>query len=138
MHKMTVNEFIKKSIGARWVDRASTFEQMDCWGLVILYYRHVLGIELTPIIGYEDKQTTLQVEALPEANRHWLPCGKINNAVFLAYLGDTPTHVGIVIDNHALHAKGNAEQGGQVQYNKLDAIETMYTKVEYYKYADLL
>ena len=73
MHKMTVNEFIKKSIGARWIDRASTFDQMDCWGLVILYYRHVLGIELTPITGYEDKQTTLQVEALPEANRHWLP-----------------------------------------------------------------
>lgn len=137
MPKMNVNEFIKKVIGAKWVDRASTFKQMDCWGLVILYYRHVLKIELATIIGYETSQATLQNDALCEAQRHWLPCGKINNAVFLAYVGDVPSHVGIVIDNHALHANGNPTQGGQVQYNRLDTLERAYTKLEYYQYADL-
>ncbi|WP_276904583.1 hypothetical protein [Frischella perrara] len=58
MPKMTVNEFIKKVIGVKWVDRASTFKKMDCWGLVILYYRHVLKIELATIIGYETSQAT--------------------------------------------------------------------------------
>lgn len=127
MPKMNVNEFIKKVIGVKWVDRASTFKQMDCWGLVILYYRHVLKIELATIIGYETSQATLQNDALCEAQRHWLPCGKINNAVFLAYVGDVPSHVGIVIDNHALHANGNPTQGGQVQYNRLDTLERAYT-----------
>jgi hypothetical protein len=26
---------------------------MDCWGLVVLYYRHVLGLELHHVAGYE-------------------------------------------------------------------------------------
>lgn len=133
---LSVDEFINKVIGVKWVDRACDFESMDCWGLVILYYRHVLGIELNDIAGYKSKQGTIQSEAIPESLRNWLPCHKSNNAVFLAYIGDNPCHVGVVIDNHALHAKGNS-QGGQVQYNKLDAIERMYTKVEYYKHANL-
>lgn len=137
MHKMTVNEFIKKTVGVKWVDRACTFDEMDCWGLVILYYRHVLGIELKTITGYQSKKTTIQNEAIPESLRNWRRCGKCNNAVFLAYIGDIPSHVGVVIDNHALHAKGNEVQGGQVQYNKLDAIEKLYTKIEYYKNANL-
>lgn len=138
MHKkMTVNEFINKVIGTKWVDRASTFDEMDCWGLVILYYQHVLGIELKTITGYQSKKTTIQNEAIPESLRNWKPCEKSNNAVFLAYVGDIPSHVGVVIDNHMLHAKGNEIQGGQVQYNKLEAIEKAYTKVEYYQYADI-
>ncbi|MCX8601303.1 MULTISPECIES: hypothetical protein [unclassified Gilliamella] len=33
MHKNTaVNEFINKVIGTKWVDRACTFNEMDCWG----------------------------------------------------------------------------------------------------------
>lgn len=136
-NKMTVNEFIKKTIGVKWVDRACTFDEMDCWGLVILYYRHVLETELKTITGYQSKKTTIQNEAIPESLRNWKQCEKSNNAVFLAYIGDIPSHVGVVIDNHALHAKGNEVQGGQVQYNKLDAIEKLYTKIEYYKYANL-
>lgn len=57
--------------------------------------------------------------------------------MFLAYVGDLPSHVGVVIDTHMLHAKGNEIQGGQVQYNKLEAIEKNYTKVEYFQYADI-
>lgn len=136
-NKMTVNEFINKTIGVKWVDRACTFNEMDCWGLVILYYQHVLGIKIKTIAGYQSKKTTIQSEAIPESLRNWEQCEKSNNAVFLAYIGSVPSHVGVVIDNHALHAKGNSIQGGQVQYNRLDVIERIYSKIEYYKYADL-
>lgn len=134
---MTVNEFIKKIIGVKWVDRACSFESVDCWGLVILYYRHVLGIELANINGYKAKTITIQNAAIPESLRNWKPCHQFNNSVFLAYVGDIPSHVGIVIDNYALHAKGDEIQGGQVQLNRLDAIEKTYTKIEYYQYANL-
>ena len=77
MPKMNLNEFIKKVIGVKWVDRASTFKQMDCWRPVILYYRHVLKIELATIIGYETSQATLQNDALCEAQRHWLQGGQV-------------------------------------------------------------
>lgn len=134
---LSVDEFINKVIGVKWVDRACSFDEMDCWGLVILYYRHVIGVELTDIKGYKSKNGSIETEAIPESLRNWQPCHKHNNSVFLAYIGDIPRHVGVVIDNHALHANGNSIDGGQVQYNKLDAIERMYTKVEYYKHVDL-
>lgn len=134
---MTINEFIKKTVGVKWVDRACTFDEMDCWGLVILYYRHVLGLELNDIEGYQSKRGTIQTEALPEAIKNWQKLSKPeNHCVFLAYIGDYPCHVGVVIDRHGLHAKGN-ENGGQVQYNRLDAIEKTFTKIEYYKYAKI-
>ena len=36
-----------------WANRACSFEKVDCWGLVVLYYRHVLGIELHQTPDYE-------------------------------------------------------------------------------------
>ncbi len=50
---MTQSEFIGLVNGKPWANRACSFEQMDCWGLVVLYYRNVLGLELHHIAGYE-------------------------------------------------------------------------------------
>jgi hypothetical protein len=50
---MTQSDFIGLVNGKPWANRACSFEQMDCWGLVVLYYRHVLGLELHHIAGYE-------------------------------------------------------------------------------------
>ena len=36
-----------------WANRACSFERVDCWGLVVLYYRHVIGIELHQTPDYE-------------------------------------------------------------------------------------
>lgn len=135
---MTVTQFINKTVGLPWINRACSFESVDCWGLVILYYQYVLGIELADIHGYKSKQCSIECEALPEAKRNWRPCNKLNNSVFIAYANGSPCHVGIVIGNYALHAKGNEQAGGQVQYNRLDALERTYQKMEYYEYINLL
>ena len=50
---MTQSDFIGLVNGKPWANRACSFEQMDCWGLVVLYYRNVLGLELHHIAGYE-------------------------------------------------------------------------------------
>ncbi|WP_392562476.1 hypothetical protein RHO12_03065 [Orbus sturtevantii] len=135
---ITVEEFINKTVGLPWVNRACSFEEVDCWGLVILYYEHVLGIKLADIHGYRDKQCTIECEAIPESKRNWRQCNKKNNSVFIAYSHSVPCHVGVVIGNYALHAKGNEQTGGQVQYNRLDALERTYQKMEYYEYINLL
>ena len=46
-------DFIHAMEGKPWRDRACSFDAADCWGLVVLYYRHVLGIEIhqTPDYG---------------------------------------------------------------------------------------
>jgi len=40
-------------IGVPWSNRACTFDKVDCWGLCVLYYRHVLGTELHQTPDYE-------------------------------------------------------------------------------------
>ena len=50
---MTRNEFINKMIGKPWKNRACTLEACDCWGLVVLYFRYVLGTEIHHDAGYE-------------------------------------------------------------------------------------
>ena len=52
---MTVDEFIRKTIGVKWADRSCNFSEIDCWGLVILYYDHVLNIKLPEIKGYQSR-----------------------------------------------------------------------------------
>ncbi|WP_392552930.1 hypothetical protein RHO14_03435 [Orbus wheelerorum] len=135
---MTTEEFINKTVGLPWVNRACSFDSVDCWGLVILYYEYVLGVKLADIHGYRDKQCTIETEAIPESKRNWRPCNKLDNAVFIAYSYGAPCHVGVVVGNYALHAKGNEQIGGQVQYNRLDALERTYQKMEYYEYINLL
>lgn len=34
-------------------NRACSFDAADCWGLVVMYYRHVLGIEVHQTADYE-------------------------------------------------------------------------------------
>lgn len=135
---MSVDDFIQKVIGVPWVNRSCNFNEMDCWGLVILYYQYVLGISLKDIDGYKSKTSCIELEAIPEAKRHWIKINApVNHCVFIAYQNQQPGHVGVVIDSYVLHAKGNETHGGQVQYNRLDAITRCYQKVEFYEYANL-
>lgn len=50
---MNSDGFIRRVIRKPWADRACGFDEMDCWGLVVLYYRHVFGIEIHQTKGYE-------------------------------------------------------------------------------------
>lgn len=49
----STSDFVRRVIGVPWANRACSFEKVDCWGLVVLYYRHVLGIELHQTPDYE-------------------------------------------------------------------------------------
>lgn len=128
---MNQDEFIRLVNGKPWANRACCFEQMDCWGLVVLYFRHVVGVELHQIEDYEagkDFITCYQQEA-----EFWVPkpvpaAGRI--AVF--YKADTPDHVGVMVSPvkclHASRASG---------FVRLDAplnILKNHSRVEYKSY----
>lgn len=66
---MTQSDFIGLVNGKPWANRACSFEQMDCWGLVVLYYRHVLGLELHHITGYESGAEF--VTCYEQERAHW-------------------------------------------------------------------
>lgn len=127
---MSREQFCINSIGKPWKYRACTPDAMDCWGLVVLYYRSVLGIELHQTDGYEadkDFVTCYQGNVL-FWNKIDIP---ENDCIFIGYIGNSPAHVGVIIDSGALHSRG---EGGCVRYDKLRAIERNFTKLEFLRY----
>lgn len=123
-------EFIERMKNVPWADRACSFDACDCWGLVVLYYRHVLGTELYHLPGYEtgaDFLTCYRGEV-----EFWQSCRQpVENGIFVAYAGDR-AHVGLILDGAALHSRG---EGGGVMHTRLRVIESMFSRVEYLTYA---
>lgn len=127
---MTEQEFCALMVGKPWVKNACCFDAADCWGLVVLYYRHVIGIEIP-----EDHGDFAQ-----GYSRHVKDWRRIDTkgagVVFTMFRGQTPTHCGIVLQNGmALHSSGNEERGGSVQINSIRAIEKLYGRCEFYAYS---
>lgn len=127
---MTKDEFVCKTIGKPWSNRACSFSLVDCWGLVVLYYRHVIGKELHHTKDYEsgsDFITCFNGEVV-----FW---GRVTQPsdgdIFVAYIGAVPVHVGLVIDGKAYHSRA---ESSHVRFDKLRTIERIFTKVEYYAY----
>jgi len=128
---MLKQKFVQAMTGKPWSNRACTFETADCWGLVVLYYRHVLGIEIHQTPDYE-------------AGRDFLTCFEgdrvfwqqselsVNDGIFIAYYGAAPVHVGLTIDGQAFHSRG---ESGHVRLDKLRTLEKVFTRLEFYRYA---
>lgn len=131
---MTQTEFINKVIGKPWSDRACSFDVMDCWGLVVLYYRHVKRIELHHLPDYEsgsDFVTCHDAEA-----DHWktIPAAQVGDiAVF--YQSGVPKHIGIIVSpGKCLHSRG---ESGCVMVDNIHSMRRLYNAVEYKKHGTL-
>jgi len=130
---MTKDEFIRKVNGLPWADRACSFEAVDCWGLAVLYYRHVLGVEVHQTPDYEAGRDFITCY---EGDRvFWQPGARREGNIGVFYLGGVPDHVGIVIGgNQCLHAKG---EGGSVRIDPLPVLERAFTRVEFLQYGNI-
>lgn len=126
----STSDFISRMIGVPWANRACSFEKVDCWGLVVLYYRHALGIELHQTPDYEagaDFFTCYQGDVV-----FWRQVDKpIEGGIFVGYRGAQPAHVGLVLNRQALHSRG---ENGSVRMDSLLVIQRAFTKVEYFSY----
>lgn len=128
---MTKNEFINKAVGLPWVDRAQSWGSMDCWGLVVMYYRHVIGVELPDVhaLDFGDGMKSAIDTGLFLASQE--PVG--DGVIFTAVDPSTgaPCHVGVCVDNRmVLHSN----HGYGVRCDKLDVLKRAYGRLEYYAY----
>lgn len=128
---MTKNEFINKAIGLPWVDRAQSWEAMDCWGLVVSYYRHVIGVELPDVhsldfgVGFGKALECGLFEKVDIPPDHGL--------IFTAFCQKTgaPCHVGLVIDSqNVLHSN----HGAGVRCDGLTILKRIYGDLNFYAY----
>ena len=128
---MLKQEFIDRMDGKPWRNRTCNFDGADCWGLIVLYYRHVFGVNIHHTDDYE-------------SGREFLTCyhGEIvfwrlaatpsDGCMFVAYEDQHPKHVGLVLDGQAFHSRG---ESGFVRLDKLRTLNKVFSKVEYYTYA---
>lgn len=132
---MTQNDFIKKILGKPWVNRASTFDAADCFGLIILYYKNVLDIDLPVVDGFAEKGNFLGCYNKGKILWQETKAPIENGIVFTCYRGDVPMHVGLCVGQGlALHSRGTEKQPGKVEIHSLRAISRLYGKMTYHKF----
>lgn len=128
---MYKDDFLSRVTGIPWKNRACSFEAADCWGLVVLYYRHVLGIEIHQTADYEsgsDFLTCYDGDVV-----FWRRTESFSDdGIFVAWIGSNPVHVGLIVDGRALHSRG---ENGHVRPDAIRTIQKLFTKVEFYQYA---
>ncbi|XHA15330.1 NlpC/P60 family protein [Citrobacter farmeri] len=128
---MSKDDFLSRVTGIPWQNRACSFEAADCWGLVVLYYRHVLGIEIHQTADYEscsDFLTCYDSDVV-----FWRHTEHFSDdGIFVAWIGSNPVHVGLIVDGRALHSRG---ENGHVRSDAIRTIQKLFTKVEFYSYA---
>lgn len=137
---MTESDFVDKVLDVPWVNRGTSFDGMDCYGVVILYYRHVLGIELPNPAGYVEGVKTDQCWASETSSGRWQQVDRPSSGgiVLTAYYGDTPVHVGMVISGRrVLHCRGSESERGKVEIHNIAAIERAYGRVTYHEFRGL-
>ncbi|HCA7079841.1 TPA: C40 family peptidase [Citrobacter sedlakii] len=128
---MSKDDFIARVTGMPWRNRACSFEASDCWGLVVLYYRHVLGIEIHQTHDYESGRDFLTCYDSDVV--FWRRTDSfMDDGIFVAWVGSNPVHVGLIVDGRALHSRG---ENGHVRSDAIRTIQKLFTKVEFYSYA---
>lgn len=129
---MSKDEFIELTIGKPWANRACSFSELDCWGLVYLYYLSVLEVCVNHTESYKGNADFSQ--CFTDEVIFWKQCQiPEEQGIFVAYIGAVPVHVGLIINGKAYHSRA---ESSHVRFDKIRTIEKLFTKVEYYKYAN--
>jgi len=130
-HLMTPAEFAAKSVGLPWAKWRADWQGCDCYGLVLLYLKHVLGIELPPV-QWNDKG-----EAFAAHSLEWEACEPEAGALgWMAFIDDAPTHCGILLSPvKMLHCSGSEAQGGSVRVSSLRFVQDFYGELRFFRRA---
>lgn len=129
---LTPDEFVRRAMalpGIPWVRWRSDWQACDCFGLIVLWFREVHGIDLGPV-----PRTDLAAgfEQFPG----WVTCGPEEGATaWMAWRNEAPTHCGIVLrGGRVLHAEGSPEHPGSVRIGRLAVVARVYGDIRFYRY----
>lgn len=127
---MTPQEFALRAVGIPWRKWRADWQSCDCFGLIVLWYRHVLGLELGEV-----PQTDIAAGFALAAG--WQRCDPAPGVTcWMAWRGDAPTHCGVLFSaSEVLHAEGSDEHPGSVRLSRLRAVAQVYGEIRFYRYA---
>ena len=104
---MTLDEFINKALLVKFKDKGRDFSGVDCYGILHLAYKEILGIELPSFIddyvNAGDTKASRRVikDIILAQKHHWNKIDHYYQAldVVLFRFGDLETHLGLMINN---------------------------------------
>lgn len=129
--EMSEEEFIAAMVGKPYVNRRCSLDAVDCWGLVVLYYRLVAGINIHHSDNYDSGKdfVTCFAEEVVFWENHDDP---VIGGIFVSYRGSHPAHVGIVLGrDKILHAREKTA----VRFDRIKTLKKLSTRVEWLTYA---
>lgn len=128
---MKPEEFIEKMIGKPWSNRGESFSAVDCWGLCILSFREVDGIELPQVAGYADKDCSTGSALTPEYMSKFSESQPTNGAVMAIFNRKGKLeHVGRCLCGRVLHAT----KGLGVRWDTYQSLNARNSNVRYFKF----
>lgn len=128
---MTADEFASRMIGVPWRRWAADFDAVDCFGLVVLYWREVLGIDIGEVPHMEIAAGFSVVSGWRETYAKPGACG------FMTWASGAPTHCGILLPgDRLLHAQAGSPvpESGSVRLTRLAAVRRVCPDIRFYAY----
>lgn len=130
--RLTLEEFAARAMrvpAIPWRKWAAGWDGLDCFGLIVLCFREVHGIDLGAV-----PQT--DIASGFAAARGWEECGPQAGATcWMAWRDGAPTHCGLMLTSRlVLHAEGSEDRPGRVRVSRLDAIAQVYGEIRFYRY----
>lgn len=128
---VTFDEFEQLMLGKPYVDRCCHADAVDCWGLVVLFYRMCIGVNVHHNDDYDKGSqfaTCFDGEVLFWQETDYPKQGDI----VVAFRGNTPVHIALVWGrDKILHAREKTA----VRFDRLRTLDRLSTQIRFYKYA---
>lgn len=131
---MTPDEFVRAVMSPSpftWERWAADWERRlcDCWGLVVLEFGRVRGVDLGPV-----PHTDIGAGYI-EVSRDWRLCDPAPGAVVMCWEGDRPTHCGMLHrGGMVLHCPGASDYPGSARLTTLPAMRRLYGRLTFHEY----
>jgi len=127
---LSPSEFAARAVGIPWVRWRSDWAAADCFGLIVLYFREVLGVDLGAV-----PHTDIASGFAGAAG--WHECEPEAGATcWMAWRDGAPTHCGVLLTaDTVLHSEGSDTVPGSVRVSRLAAVRRMYGEIRFYRYA---
>lgn len=128
---LSPDQFSARAVGLPWIRWRSDWFACDCFGLVLLYYRTVLGIELGQV-----PQT--DIASGFEQARGWIECGPDPGVTaFMTWRDGAPTHCGVLLPRgHLIHAQEGQDrpEDGSTRTTRLSVMVRACPDLRFYRH----
>lgn len=128
---MTEFEFARRIVGTPWKRWASGWDACDCYGLIVLFFREVHGLDLGGV-------PQMSINAGMQAATGWERCGDPvpGATAWMAYQDGAPSHCGVLLTaDTVLHSMGDDLHGGSARITGLAAMRRIYGEIHFYRRA---